>query len=231
MNTPTDPNPNIVRLRRLDACAMSDAMDTLNLTGVASGFPQQSGSGRIAGEVITVKLGTGEPPPGPPRHLCCTAISLAGPAHVIVIEQRTGIDAGSWGGLLTLGAKLRGVAGAIVDGPVRDIDEAQVYGFPIFTHSLTARTARGRIIEKATNVPVTIGAVTVDPGDYVIADRSGVVFIGAAQIGVVLDAAELIAAREAGIAKLLLGGTPICEALGGNYEYMLQAHALGNRTR
>jgi 4-hydroxy-4-methyl-2-oxoglutarate aldolase len=59
MNTPTDPNPNIVRLRRLDACAMSDAMDTLNLTGVASGFPQQSGSGRIAGEVITVKLGTG----------------------------------------------------------------------------------------------------------------------------------------------------------------------------
>jgi 4-hydroxy-4-methyl-2-oxoglutarate aldolase len=213
----------VVRLRKLDCCAISDALDKLGLTGVVSGLLQQSGSGRIAGQAITVKLGTGDPPSGAPKHLCCTAISMAGPDHVIVVEQRTGIEAGSWGGLLTLGAKLRGVAGVVADGPVRDIDEAEAYGFPIFTHSLTARTARGRIVEKATNVPVAIREVTVQPGDFVVADRSGVVFIAADRIVQVLQAAESIAAREAGIARSLLGGTPIGEAMGGHYESMLQS--------
>jgi regulator of RNase E activity RraA len=213
------------RLRKLDCCAVSDALDKLGLSGVVSGLPQQSGAGRIAGQVITVQLGTGAPPPGPPRHLCSTAIALGGPDSVIVVEQRTGVEAGSWGGLLTLGAKLRGIAGVIADGPVRDIDEAKQYGFPVFTHSLTALTARGRIVEKATNVPVTIGignnTVLVHAGDYVVADRSAVIFIGAADIERVLETAELIVAREAAIAKALLGGTPIGEAMGGNYEYML----------
>ena len=45
------------RLRKLDACAVSDALDRLKLPGVVSGVPQQSGEGRIAGRVVTVKLG------------------------------------------------------------------------------------------------------------------------------------------------------------------------------
>ena len=46
------------------------------------------------------------------------------------IEQRTGIDAACWGGNLSLGAKLRGVAGVIIDGPARDIDEARELRLP-----------------------------------------------------------------------------------------------------
>ena len=41
------------RLRRLDACAVSDALDRLKLKGVINGVPRQSGEGRIAGRVIT----------------------------------------------------------------------------------------------------------------------------------------------------------------------------------
>ena len=210
------------RLRRLDCCAVSDALDRLGLSGVVTGVPQQSGGVRIAGAAITVKLGTGEPPPGPARHLGTTAVEAGGSDHVIVVEQTTGIDAGCWGGLLTLGAKLRGIAGVVADGPVRDIDEARGYDFPIFARALTARTARGRIVEKGTNIPVTVWGLSVAPDDFVIADGSAVIFIQAETIDRVLDGAESIVARESAMAKALAGGTPIGQVMGGHYEHMLK---------
>lgn len=229
-------DPQVQRLRRLDACAVSDALDKLGLPGVVTGLAQRSGreqgAGRIAGRAVTMKVGPGQPPPGPPVHLGCTAISKAGPDHVIVVEQRSGIEAGCWGGLLTLGAQVRGVEGVVADGPLRDVDEAVAYGFPVFSRSLTSRTARGRVVELGTQVPVTIGAgpdaggqVTVRPGDYVLADRSAVIFIAAADIERVLDTAETIVAREAAMAKAILAGAPISEVMGGQYEHMLQKDA------
>jgi regulator of RNase E activity RraA len=137
------------------------------------------------------------------------------------VEQRTGIEAGSWGGLLSLGAKARGIAGVIVEGPARDIDQSIEIEFPVFARSLTALTARGRISEQATNVPVKIGDIVVLPGDYVIADRSAVIIISKAEIGLVLPAAERIAAKEEEMAKLIRAGQPIGTAMGGNYEQLL----------
>ena len=224
-------DPNVKRLRRLDACAVSDALDKLGLPGAVTGLPQRSGNGRIAGRAVTMKVGPGQPPPGPPRHLGCTAIEAAGPDDVIVVEQRSGIEAGCWGGLLTLGAKVRGVAGVVADGPLRDVDEAIAYEFPVFSRSLTSRTARGRVVELGTQVPVTLGAgpeaggqVIVQPGDYVLADRSAVIVIAAAEIERVLETAEMIVGREAAMAKAILAGTPIGKVMGGNYEHMLENH-------
>ncbi|MFT5115832.1 MAG: 4-hydroxy-4-methyl-2-oxoglutarate aldolase [Parasphingorhabdus sp.] len=215
----------ICRLRKLDCCTVSDALDHLKLAGVVSGVPQRSGSGLVAGIVITVKLGSKAADKGSskPRHLGTTAIELGGPDNVIVIEQHTGIEAGSWGGLLTLGAKLRGINGVIADGPVRDIDEARALEFPVFAKSLTARTARGRIVEEATNVPILVWDRKVDPGDYVIADNSSVIFISCSNIEKVLEQAEAIASREAAMAKSIREGTPISEVMGGSYENMLKS--------
>jgi regulator of RNase E activity RraA len=204
---------------------VSDALDRLDLTGQVTGLRQESGDGRIAGRAVTVKLGTGDPPPGPLRHLCTTAIEAADGGNVIVVEQRTGLDAGCWGGLLTLGAMQRGVAGVVADGPVRDVDEARSYGFPVFTNRLTSFTARGRLVEKATNRPVRIGAMTVNPDDYVIADRSAVIFIAPEHIDAVLEAAEQIVAREAAMARAIRAGERISEVLGGSYERMLDGSA------
>lgn len=215
-------DPNVQRLKRLDACAVSDALDKLGLKGAVTGLPQRSGDGRIAGIAVTMKVGPGQPPAGPPKHLGCTAIEHAGPDHVIVVEQRSGVEAGCWGGLLTLGAQVKGVAGVVVDGPLRDVDEAIAYGFPVFSRSLTSFTARGRVVELGTQVPVTIGDVSVAPGDYVLADRSAVILIAAADIERVLDAAEVIVAREAAMAKAILAGTPIGQVMGGAYEHMLK---------
>ena len=211
------------RLRRLDACAVSDAMDSLNLSGTASGLPRASGEGRIAGRVITLKVGLAPAPGGVVRHLGTAAVEAAGPDDVIVVEQHTGLDAGCWGGLLTLGAKTHGVAGVIADGPVRDIDEARAYGFAIFASALTARTARGRVAELATNGPIQCRGINVAAGDFVVADDSGVVFVPAASIEAVLAAAEAIAAKEAAMARAIAAGTPMAAVLNADYEDMLKS--------
>ncbi len=214
------------RLRRLDCCAVSDALGKLGIAQqVATGLEQRATTRRIAGPVVTFRLVPADQAPpraGPPRHLGTTAIEAAQPGDVIVVEQRTGIDAGCWGGILTLGAKVRGIAGVVADGPVRDIDEARAYDFPIYCRALTARTARGRVAEAECNQPVSIGGVQVQPGDYLVADASGVAFIPRAEAERVLAAAEAIAAKEAAMAKALLDGKPISEVMGGTYEHMLE---------
>jgi regulator of RNase E activity RraA len=213
---------DLERLSRLDTCAVSDALDKLKLAGAVTGLAQLSTQRRIAGRAVTVKLGVGAPPPGPVRHLGTAAVEAAGQGNVIVVEQRSGVDAGCWGGILTLGAKVRGVAGVVADGPVRDIDEARGHDFPIYGRSCTSRTARGRIVELGTQVAVRIGDVEVLPGDYVLADGSAVVFIHPGDLAAVLEAAEVIAAKEAAMAESLRAGRPVSEVMGASYEHLLK---------
>lgn len=211
----------LTRLKRIDCCALSDALDQLKMTGVVSGMIQGSGSCRIAGRAITVRLVAGVKSEGPPKHLCATAIELGGPGSIIVVEQRSGIEAGSWGGLLSMGAQKRGIEGVIAEGPVRDIDQAIDMGFPVFARAWTARTARGRIVEQSTNEPVQIGDVVVSAGDYVLADRSATIFVPEQEMEKVLAAAERIVAKEDFMAKEILSGTTIGTVMGANYEHML----------
>lgn len=209
------------RLRRLDSCAVSDALDKLSLTGAVTGIRRLSTEQRIAGRVLTVKLDRAEGRSNT-RHLCTTAIEAASPGDIIVVEQRTGLDAASWGGNLSIGAQVRGVAGVIVEGPVRDIDDSRKLGFPVFARDHTARTARGRIVEVTTNEPIQVADVTVSPGDYALADGSAVVFVAQASIELVLETAEAIVTREEAMAQALREGHPISQVMGANYEHMLK---------
>ena len=211
----------ISRLSRLDSCAVSDALDKLGLKGAVTGIRRLSSERRIAGRVLTVKLdrAKGRSNTG---HLCTAAIEAASPGDIIVVEQRTGLDAASWGGNLSIGAQVRGVAGVIVEGPVRDIDDSRKLDFPVFARDHTARTARGRIVEVATNEPIQVGGVRVSAGDYAVADGSAAVFIARADIERVLEAAEAIVAREEAIAQALREGRPISQVMGANYEHMLK---------
>ena len=211
----------LMRLARLDACAVSDALDKLGLTGAVTGIQRLTTARRISGRVHTVRMDKDDGSPST-QHLGTTAIEASQPGDVIVMEQRTGIDAACWGGNLSFGATLREVAGVIVDGPARDIDEARDYDFPVFARTATARTARGRIREGATDVPITVGDLAVQPGDFVVADGSGVVFIAQAEIGRVLDAAEAIAARERAMVASLNQGQPVTQVMGKGYETMLK---------
>lgn len=213
-------DPLLERLRALDVCAVSDALDRLGLPASVSGLEPRTRRTRIAGRVTTVKFAAGSKSGA--RHACTAAVEAAGPGGIVVVEQRTGVMAAGWGGILSRAAITRGLSGAIVDGPARDIDEALEVGFPVFARGATARTARGRIFEADTGCPVVIGEVTVEPGDYAIADSSGVAFIRPADLEEVLNAAEFIAAREAAMASDVEAGQPVSQVMGSSYEHMLR---------
>jgi 4-hydroxy-4-methyl-2-oxoglutarate aldolase len=214
-------NQFVTRMGRLDSCAVSDALDKLGLKGSVTGLHRYSSEKRITGRVLTVKLDRAEGRSNT-RHLCTAAIEAATPGDIIVVEQRTGLDAACWGGNLTISAQVRGVAGVIVEGPARDIDDSRKLDFPVFARTHTARTARGRIVEVATGGPVEVGDVIVNPGDYAIADGSAVVFVAAGEIERVLEAAEAIMTREEAMAQALREGKPISQVMGANYEHMLK---------
>lgn len=217
------PDPDTLqRLARLDACALSDALDQLGLPPSVTGLKSVAARGRVVGRVVTVRLAAGKPPPdAPSRHLCTAAIDRASPGDVVVVEQRTGVEAAGWGGILSNAARLRGLAGAVVEGLARDVDEAADIGFPIYARATTARTARGRVFEVESGGPVLVGDTTVDEGDWLVADGSGAAFIPAARVAAVLEAAERIAEREAVMTKAVLRGAPVSRVMGGDYEHML----------
>jgi 4-hydroxy-4-methyl-2-oxoglutarate aldolase len=212
----------VIRLNQLDSGAVSDAMDKLGLRGVVTGIHPYSTDRKIAGRVLTVKLGIDDGRPAASQHLSTAAIEAAQPGDIVVVEQRTGIDAAAWGGNLSLGAKVRGVAGAICEGPARDIDESRLHDFPVYARNHTCTTARGRLVEVATNERVTVGTVLVAPGDYAIADASAVVFVRQADIVRVLEVAEQIFEKEKLMAEAIRAGTPIGKVMGADYESMLK---------
>lgn len=222
----TEPAPThtrtLERLCALDTGAVSDALDRLGHTGVAIGLHSLTGHHRISGRAVTVRLvGHDEVPPAT-RHLGTSAIEAAAPGDVIVVDHAGRSEVAGWGGLLSLAAARRGVSGVIVDGAVRDVDEARDLDFPMFARTSVPTTARGRVGELATNVPVEICGLRVEPGDFVVADGSGVVFVDCNEVEAVLDAAELIAARERLIADAIRLGTPITEAMGVQYERLIE---------
>jgi 4-hydroxy-4-methyl-2-oxoglutarate aldolase len=210
----------VQRLLKIDACAVSDAQDKLGINGTVIGILPLYPTGRIAGRAVTVKLkakGTEQPK----QHLGTAAVVAADPGDVIIIEHRGRTDVAGWGGILSTAAKTKGVAGVIIDGASRDVDEAMGLGLPLWAKAAVPRTARGRIVEESTNEVIEVGGVQVTPGDYVIADNSGVVVVPAARAEEVLKEAEMIAAKEAAMAKDVLAGKSVAEVMGINYEQML----------
>lgn len=206
-------DPVADELAHVDACACSDALDRLGLTGAVLGLSPLGAPGRrIAGRVVTVKVGPrrdDEPRP----HLGARAIAGAEPGEVIVIDHDGRLDVSAWGGILSLAASERGVAGVVVDGACRDLDDARELGFPVFARAAVPVSARGRIVEEAWNEPVTIGGVRVAPGDYVVADASGVVFVGQARAAEVVALASAIAERERSMARAVRDGASIVEVM------------------
>lgn len=218
----------VERLRALDVCTVSDALDALGLDGVVAGIGPMWEGARTVGRAVTMRLAEGpRPPEAPKRHLGSTAIEASGPGHVIVIDNGGRVGMGSWGGLLSLAASLRGVAGVVSDGACRDVDEARELGFPVFARAPVARTARERAHEVAVGEPVELGGTTVSPEDVVVADGSGVVVLPADRVEEVVAKAESIAAREARMQADLRAGTPVSQVLGGAYEDMLSSSTPG----
>jgi 4-hydroxy-4-methyl-2-oxoglutarate aldolase len=209
------------RLAKLDTCAVSDALDRLGLPGAVLGIGPLWTCPRVVGRCVTVKI----KPAGlekSKQHLCTSAIAAASPADVIVVDNGGRIDVAAWGGLLSLAAQVKQVRGVIVDGACRDIDESRELGFPVYGRAAVQVTARGRIMQQSFNEEIQFAGAQVHPGDLVIADASGVVFIPRAREADVIAQAEALAGREAAMADAIRQGRSVLEVMESmGYESML----------
>ncbi|MGQ4615687.1 RraA family protein [Nocardia sp. R7R-8] len=213
-------NDLVKRLRALDTCAVSDALDRHGLSGVVHGLRPLAADRPLAGRAVTVLLG---PPPAPRagsprRHLGTAAVDASGPDEVIVVAHQGRIDCAGWGGLLSRAAAIRGVEGVVVDGAARDLIEAAAVGLPVFARAATPVTARGRAAELAWGEPVELAGTPVAPGDLVLGDSGGVVIVPAGRAQDVLATAEQIAATESAMATAIQAGTPVSTVMGTRYE-------------
>jgi 4-hydroxy-4-methyl-2-oxoglutarate aldolase len=211
----------ISRLAKLDTCAVSDALDRLGLPGAVLGIGPLWACPRVVGRCVTVKI----KPAGLEKsrqHLCTSAIAAATPADVIVVDNGGRIDVAAWGGLLSLAAKVKQVRGVIVDGACRDIDESRELAFPVYGRAAVQVTARGRIMQQSFNEEIQFAGVQVHPGDLVIADASGAVFVPRAREAGVIGQAEALAGREAAMADAIRKGRSVLEVMETmGYESML----------
>src|SRR5207249_7445828 len=110
----------------------------------------------------------------------------APPGSVIVEVLEDGLDTAGVGNLMATTAKVRGLAGMVIDGGARDIEELEEIGFPIWSRSQTPATSVGRYVPVARDVPVACAGVAVRPGDWIVADQTGVVVVPRASLPQVL---------------------------------------------
>ncbi|HEX6923409.1 MAG TPA: RraA family protein [Bacillales bacterium] len=122
-------------------------------------------------------------------------------------------DISVMGGLSTLMAKHWGMAGNIVDGGVRDIDDIRKLDHPVWSRGQTPKTGKYRVEAVEINGPVEISDVRVNPGDLIIADDSGVVVVPFDKAEEVLDLANEAAAKEDKIVRLVEQGASVKELI------------------
>jgi len=133
-------------------------------------------------------------PTGPNHSLM--AIDEADPGSVLVIVVEESLDISGTGGLMSTACKARGLAGAVIDGAARDVDEIKQLGFPVFCRSITPATSVGRYVSVGKNMPVQCAGVTVNPDDIIVGGTDGVVVVPREKAAEILEIAQKIDEKE-----------------------------------
>jgi regulator of RNase E activity RraA len=201
------------RLCALDTCAVSDALDHLHLPGATTGVrPMHPGCAKIAGYARTVEVADAPAAPAG-KHLATRTVAAAGPGDVVVIANRGRVNVSCWGDILTVAAQVNGIEGTVIDGACRDADAVAKTGYPLWARAAVPVTARGRIAERGSDVPVVFDGVLVHSGDLVLADGSGVVFLPAARAEEIIAAAERLTARQEAMTAAIRAGESVIDVM------------------
>lgn len=169
------------RLQALPTTALSDA--TGGYTNVAATIKPLSDHFKIAGRALTVRLPDGE------NGAVLEAISKAEKDDILVIDAKGNTNRAVAGDFVMQLAQGVGVQGFVVDGVIRDLAAAREINFPVFSLGTTVaagfKHGGGKV-----GVPVAIGGVPVETGDYIVGDIDGVIVIPKDDIEKVLIGAE-----------------------------------------
>jgi 4-hydroxy-4-methyl-2-oxoglutarate aldolase len=198
------------RFEKMATTNIADALDKVEIRGAVIGIRPMYDCPKIVGRAVTIKI-TAAGMVKSKYHLGVRAIDSASPGDIILIDNRGDLYNNCWGEILSMGAKMKGVSGVVVDGAARDIDACKEFGFPVYARGTVPITARGRIMEESFNEVVRMGDIQVRPGDIVMADMNGVTIIPVEKLDEVLEAAEQILQKEEAMVNELRKGVPILE--------------------
>lgn len=200
----------IHQYKKLYTGVVSDACDKL---GVKEGMIDIGPivQGKIVGPATTVQF-VRKSEKRPQWHVW-KAVDESEPGSVLVIDATKAV-ASCVGGLMSTGAKNRGMAGIVVDGTVRDVSEIEALQLPVYARGFSPIDAFGRIQSVSHNETIVCGGVRVEPGDLIFADEIGVVVVPKLLIGEVLKYAEEKKKVEDDYAKKLKRSIPLMEVFG-----------------
>jgi 4-hydroxy-4-methyl-2-oxoglutarate aldolase len=180
------------RFAAVPAAALVDVMDDLGHREQAlpSSIRPLAPGMRLAGQAFTVEG-------GPADHggwdaairKVLAALGDVPSGHVAVYQCNHDRSA-HFGELSATSLASRGVAGCVIDGGCRDVRLIEALGFPVFARFVTPEDSTWRWEVAATQVPITIGTVRIEPGDWVVGDEDGVVVVPRDLAEDVLRAAE-----------------------------------------
>jgi 4-hydroxy-4-methyl-2-oxoglutarate aldolase len=182
------PDPSLVsQLVLCDTADLSDAMRRSHtMVGIHGMWPNP---GRVAGPAVTASMPLGG------VNLIRLAMNASQAGDVLVLAARGVEHVAFWGGHISEAMVNRGLAGVIVDGAIRDLEEVASAGLPIYARGVATAActpeAPGEI-----NVPVACGSIVVEPGDIVVADANGVVVVPDDSATAVLAAVKEIKAMQ-----------------------------------
>ncbi len=203
---------------------ISDVLDKLGVRGVVGAsiliptLPQQ----RIVGPAVTVRNVPQDLDPlqsvsgNDNRMTEVEGIQAADAGDVLVIEGVR--DTSNMGGIMATLCQRQQLAGAVVDGGVRDVGQSRRIGFPIWSRDISPITGKWRCVTVEVNGAVSIAGLAVRPGDLVVADETGTCFVPHHLIEKVLPMAEDITHKERKILQDIAGGIaipPLAKALFG----------------
>ena len=162
---------------------------------------------KIVGQAVTAYVFPGDGLAG------YRALQLAGAGQVLVVTTAGQATTPMFAEMVSLAAREKGLAGVVVDGPVRDSDALTKTQFPVWCRGRYA----GRLLKRGpgeVNVPVVCGGVLIEPGDVIVADGDGVLRIPLADAPRVLSGAQARARREDGIRAAIAAGANMYEVVG-----------------
>lgn len=186
----------VAAFRDLPVANVSDCMN--RAVGTALLRPLH-GSAPLVGTAVTVRTRPGD------NLMINKAVDMAQPGDVLVVDGGGYLEHAVVGELLLAHAKVRGLAGMVIDGAVRDSDACARLGLPLFargvTHKGPSRDGPGEI-----GYPVTIAGMIVEPGDIILGDLDGLVAVPKAEAEAILaQATERTAAEPPQLADVLAG--------------------------
>lgn len=180
----------LARCRRIATSTWSDALDQLGIRGVTEGMTPRTGSGRIAGRAVTIHEDVQPLGDYPIEEFAVGRLLQAATTGDVLVIAMGGAAVSTLGGLAAQAAVARGIAGVLIDGGCRDIEEIRPTALWVASRHVTPVSGKQRARVTTINETVRFGGIDVSCGDYIIADLTGIVVVPAAQIAQALTLAE-----------------------------------------